>query len=96
MSIIDIGYDLIIQGAQVTEDEFTLLRDGGCPEHWTYSEMMQVRKFLWNKEGKDCIKYKANDLACANYGRKLWLNEWKFVNSGTHADQIRMKPTLNQ
>ena len=28
--------------------------------------------------------------------RKSWLNEWKFVNSGTHADQIKMKPTLNQ
>jgi hypothetical protein len=25
---------------------------------------------------------------------KRWLSEWKFVNSGTHADQIVQKPNL--
>jgi hypothetical protein len=26
---------------------------------------------------------------------KRWLNEWKFVNSGTHSDEIVQKPNLD-
>jgi hypothetical protein len=26
---------------------------------------------------------------------KRWLNEWRFVNSGTHSDQIVQKPNLD-
>jgi len=27
---------------------------------------------------------------------KRWLKEWRFVNSGTHSDQIKQKPILKE
>lgn len=90
------GCDITINGATVTQEELDLVRSGYAPNNWTYSDMMQVRRYLWEREGPGAVKYVTKTLTFPNYNRKKWLSEWKFVNSGTHADEIKMKPTLNQ